>query len=58
MENNQLKCPSVDASIPLGREKKAITSWGGGPGRECVWGGVGCRGEPYLALGEGKGLTL
>jgi hypothetical protein len=23
---NKLKCPSEDASVPLGREKKAITS--------------------------------
>jgi hypothetical protein len=27
---NKLKCPSEDASVPLGREKKAITSWEGG----------------------------
>jgi hypothetical protein len=27
---NKLKCPSEDASVPLGREKKAITSGGGG----------------------------
>jgi hypothetical protein len=25
-EVNKLKCPSKDASVPLGREKKAITS--------------------------------
>ena len=34
---NKLKCPSEDASVPLGREKKAITSGEGGregPGRE------------------------
>jgi hypothetical protein len=32
---NKLKGPSKDASIPLGREKKAIMSaWGGGRGRE------------------------
>jgi hypothetical protein len=24
---NKLKCPSEDASVPLGREKKAITGW-------------------------------
>ena len=27
---NKLKCPSEDASVPLGREKKAITMGGGG----------------------------
>ena len=27
---NKLKCPSEDASVPLGREKKAITSGGEG----------------------------
>jgi hypothetical protein len=27
---NKLKCPSEDASIPLGREKKAITIGEGG----------------------------
>jgi hypothetical protein len=27
---NKLKCPSEDASVPLGREKKAITSREGG----------------------------
>ena len=26
---NKLKCPSEDASVPLGREKKAITNGGG-----------------------------
>ena len=34
---NKLKDPSEDASVPLGREKKAITS-GEGPGRESGWG--------------------
>jgi hypothetical protein len=29
---NKLKCPSEDASVPLGREKKAITSGEGGIG--------------------------
>jgi hypothetical protein len=28
---NKLKDPSDDASVLLGREKKAITGWGGGP---------------------------
>jgi hypothetical protein len=27
---NKLKCPSEDASVPLGREKKAIISGEGG----------------------------
>jgi hypothetical protein len=27
---NKLKCPSEDASVPLGRENKAITSGEGG----------------------------
>ena len=37
---NKLKGPSEDASVPLGREKKAITGDGGeGPGRESRWGG-------------------
>jgi hypothetical protein len=27
---NKLKCPSEDSSVPLGREKKAITSGEGG----------------------------
>jgi hypothetical protein len=27
---NKLKCPSEDTSVPLGREKKAITSGEGG----------------------------
>ena len=44
--------------IPLGREKKAITSGKGRGTWEGKWtggGGVG-RGEPDLLLGEGKGL--
>ena len=56
---NKLKCPSEDASVPLGREKKAITSGEGGrdlggkaEGRQ----GSRGRGEPDLVLGEGKGL--
>jgi hypothetical protein len=38
---NKLKCPSEDASVPLGREKKAITGGGkkGEPERERRWGG-------------------
>ena len=55
---NKLKCPSEDASVPLGREKKAITNGEGGReggtwegkwiGWETVWG----RGEPDLVLGD------
>jgi hypothetical protein len=49
---NKVKCPSEDTSISLGREKKAITSWGrrGGTWEEKwtgvrgVWGGGGERG--------------
>jgi hypothetical protein len=39
---NKLKCPSKDASIPLGREKKAIKNGEGGrerSGRESGWWG-------------------
>ena len=42
---NKLKCPSEDASVPLGREKKAITSGEGGRnlgGK--IDGGIGERG--------------
>ena len=55
---NKLKCPSEDASVPLGREKKAITSGEGGTwkGQWTGWGAVGAIGEPDLVLGEGKGL--
>jgi hypothetical protein len=56
---NKLKCPSEDASVPFGREKKVITSGEGGRdlGRKVdrvV--GSGARGKPDLVLGEGKGL--
>ena len=56
---NKLKCPSEDASVPHGREKKAII--GGEGGREGgtwerKWAGEECRGGPDLVLGEGKGL--
>jgi hypothetical protein len=37
---NKLKCLSEDASVPLGREKKAITSGEGGTW-EGMWGRVG-----------------
>jgi hypothetical protein len=54
---NKLKCPSEDTSIPLGREKKSITSGEGGKnlGGKVDRVGVG-RGELDLVLGEGKGL--
>ena len=29
---NKLKCPSEDASVPLGMEKKSIKKWGGSEG--------------------------
>ena len=32
---NKLKCPSEDASVPLGKEKKAITNGEGG--RDLGW---------------------
>ena len=57
---SQLKCPSKDASVPLGREKKAITSeegerdLGGKLDRWGFWGWGS--GEPDLVLGEEKGL--
>ena len=53
----KLKCPSKDASVPLEREKKAITSWEGRRdlGGKVDGGGRG-RGEPGLLLGaEGGG---
>jgi hypothetical protein len=57
----KLKRPSEDASVPLRREKKAITRGEGGKdpggkvdkvGRRAEEG----RGKPDLALGEGKEL--
>jgi hypothetical protein len=51
---NKLKCPGEDASVPLGREKKTITS--GERGKDL--GGkvdrrrLGGRGKPDLVLGE------
>ena len=54
---NKLKGPSEDASVPLGRKKKAITRRKGGregPWRERGWGQE--RGEHDLVLDEGKGL--
>ena len=40
---NKLKYPSEDPSVPLGREKKEITSGEGrreGPGRKSRWRGL------------------
>jgi hypothetical protein len=48
---NKLKCPSEDASVPLEREKKAITR-----GRESGRGGSRTRGEPDPVFCERKGL--
>jgi hypothetical protein len=49
------KCPNEDASVPFGREKKAITSGEGGregPERERGQEGDGWgRGEPDLVTG-------
>ena len=44
---NKLKGPSKDVSIPLGREKKAITGsrGGGGRGGGGGWGVVGRKGK-------------
>jgi hypothetical protein len=59
---NKLKCPIEDASVPLGRKKKAITSGGGRRewrdlGGQVENGGeVRGRREPDLVLGEEKGL--
>jgi hypothetical protein len=55
---NKLKCPSEDISVPLWREKKAITSRKGreGPWRESRWRRVMGGGETELLLDEGKGL--
>lgn len=56
----KMKGPSKDASVPLGREKKVITSGK----EEGTWEGkwtwevkqLGKRGEPDMVLDEGKGL--
>jgi hypothetical protein len=56
---NKLKCPSEDTSVPLEREKKAITSGEGGTdlgGKVDRVGVSGVRGEPDLVLSEGKGM--
>ena len=51
---NKLKCPSEDTSVPLGREKKAITS---GKGGRDLGGKVNGQGVGRLIwLGEGKRL--
>ena len=52
---NKLKCPSEDTSVPLGREKKAITNGEGGKdlgGKVDRWEGVVQRGG--LVLRERK----
>jgi hypothetical protein len=48
---NKVKCPSEDASVPLGREKKATTR-----GERGTWEGKRGRGDHDLALGGGKEL--
>jgi hypothetical protein len=55
---NKLKCPSEDASVPLGREESDHKGEGErNPGGKVDRGGCsGGRGEPDLVLGEGKGL--
>ena len=57
---NKLKGPSEDASVPLGREKKAITSGEGGRdlGGNVDWGIEGSRVELDLVLGEGIEITF
>ena len=59
-KTNKLNCPNENASIPLGREKKAISSGGGveGGNWEGKWTGREWRerGEHDLVLGEGKEL--
>jgi hypothetical protein len=58
--STKLKCPSEDASVLLGREKKAITSGEGerdlGRKVDGIQGAVGKRGALDLVLSEGKGL--
>ena len=44
---NKLKCPSEDTSVPLGREKKVITS--GDEGRDLG-------GKELSGKGEGEGI--
>jgi hypothetical protein len=53
---NKLKCPSEDSSVPLEREKKAITSGEGGRDLGGIVDGRSNRGrrKPDLVLGEGK----
>ena len=52
---NKLKYPSEDASVLLGREKRAIKKVERGRDLERKVGGGGGV-EPDLVLGEGKGL--
>ena len=42
---NKLKCPSEDASVPLGRKEKAITGGEEGGTWEGKW--MGCRGGSW-----------
>ena len=45
-KTNKLKDPNEDASVPLGREKKAITTWDGRRKlRRKAHRGQGCHGE-------------
>jgi hypothetical protein len=47
---NKQKGPNEDASIPLGREKKAIRGGRGRKGPECEREGRGGKGEHYQVL--------
>jgi hypothetical protein len=55
---NKVKCPSKDASVPLEREKKAITSGEGerdlGGKLDWIWCRIWLRGKFDLVLGERK----
>ena len=53
---NKLKGPNEEATVPFGREKKAITSREEGKDLGGKMDEVGGRGKPDLVLGEGKGL--
>ena len=56
---NKLMCPSKDASVWLGRDKKAFTNGDGGMevgGKVGRLEGYGARGESAVVLDEGKGL--
>jgi hypothetical protein len=53
-----VKCPNVDASVPLEREKKEITRWEGGKdlGEKVDRGRGRGRRKPDQLLGVGTGL--